>query len=154
MKKNSKIYISIIIATLTILVGCSNRNTTKIDSPQTVVENYFQYKNEKNKDKVFTTVTDYYKSPNTNWGFENLDSIKIVNIEEEMDENFKNGYLHAGRGYNTGISENNVKIYKVTYDVKYIKDGLGPQDCGIYDMWFTLIREDENMPWLIDDMGA
>ena len=158
VKKILKIYVSIIITTLIILVGCSNENTTKIDSKadsaQTVVENYFQYKNEKNKDKLLTTLTEHWNAPNVVWGFENLDSIKIINIEEEKDEKVRNGYLSNGRGSINGTSENNLKVYKVKYDVKYKKDGVGPQDSGIYEWWYFVIRKDENMPWLIDDMGV
>lgn len=154
IKKILKVYISIIITTLILLVGCSNENTTKVDSAQTVVEKYFQYKNEKNEDKLLTTLAEHYNAPNVVWGFENLDSIKILNIEEEMDEKFKNGYLSHGRGSINGTSENNVKVYKVKYDVKYKEDGVGTQDSGIYEWWFFLIRKDENSQWLIDDMGV
>lgn len=154
MKKFLKVYISIIIVTLILISGCSNENTTKIDSAQTVVENFFDYKNEKNKDKSLTTLTERYNSPNVVWGFENLDSIKIINIEEEMDEQFKNTYLNAGRGSINGTLENNIKVYKVKYDVKYKEDGIGPEDSGIYEKWFFVIRKKENSQWLIDDMGV
>lgn len=40
------------------------------------------------------------------------------------------------------------------YEVKFIKDGVGPKDSGIYEHWYFLIRKDENSPWLIDDMGV
>lgn len=158
VKKNLKFYIHIIIIASIMLVGCSNENNRKIDSKgdsaQTVVENYFQYNNEKNKDKLLTTLTEHWSAPNVVWGFENLDSIKIINIEEEKDEKIKKGYLSNGRGSINGTSENNLKVYKVMYDVKYKKDGVGPQDSGIYDWWYFVIRKDENSPWLIDDMGV
>lgn len=154
MKKFFKVYISIIIITLSLISGCSNKNTTKINSAQTVVENFFDYKNEKNKDKLLITLTEHYNSPNVVWGFENLDSIKIINIEEEMDEKFKNAYLNSGRGSINGTLENNIKVYKVKYDVKYKEDGIGPEDSGIYEKWFFVIRKDENSQWLIDDMGV
>lgn len=158
MKKNLKFYISIIMITLIMLVGCSNDNNTKIDSKgdsaQTVVKNSFQYTNEKNKEKLLTTFTEHWNDPNVDWGFENLDSIKIINIEEDKDKNVREGYLKYGGGIKNGTTENNLKVYKVKYDVKYKKDGVGPQDSGIYDSWYSVIRKDENSPWLIDDSGV
>jgi hypothetical protein len=139
-------------------VGCSSENNKKIDSKgdsaQTVVEKFFQYKNENNKDKLLTTLTEHWNAPNVVWGFENLESIKIINIEEEKDEKVKKGYLNNGRGSINETSENNLKVYNVEYDVKYKKDGVGPQDSGLYGWWFFVIRKDENSPWLIDDMGV
>lgn len=158
VKKKLKFYILIIIITLIMLVSCSSGNNTIIDSKgdsaQTVVENYFKYENEKNKDKLLTTLTEHWTSPNVVWGFENLDSIKIINIEEEKDEKVREGYLNYGRGSINGTTESNLRVYKVQYDVKYKKDGVGPQDSGIYDWWYFVIRKDENSPWLIDDMGV
>ncbi|WP_350445884.1 DUF4829 domain-containing protein [Anaeromonas frigoriresistens] len=148
----------LVIITVSILVGCSNESKkvvdSKDDSAQTVVENYFKYKNEKNKDKLLTTLTEHWNTQNVVWGFENLDSIKIINIEEEKDEKVKEGYLNNGRGSINGIIENNLKIYKVKYEVKYKNEGVGSQDSGTYDWWYFVIRKDESSPWLIDDMGV
>jgi hypothetical protein len=77
---------------------------------------------------------------------DNLVSIKIVNINEELNEGIRNYYLRNGRGsINNTISEN-LKVYKVDYEVKYKHDGIGPQDSGIYEWWYFLIRENENSP--------
>jgi hypothetical protein len=158
MKGNLRFKVMLLIITLIILVGCSNDTNrvidSKGDSAQTVVENYFKYKNEKNKDKLLTTLAEHYNAPNVVWGFDNLNSIKLVSIEEEMDEKFKEGYLHNGRGRTNGTTENNLKIYKVKYEVNYKNDGVGPQDSGIYDWWYFVIRKDEKSPWIIDDMGV
>ncbi|WP_150844679.1 MULTISPECIES: DUF4829 domain-containing protein [unclassified Clostridium] len=159
MKRNIRFNAMIMISiTLILLGGCSsesNRATdTKGDSAQTVVENYFKYENEKNKDKLLTTLTEHFNAPNVVWGFDNLESTKIINIEEEMDEKVKEGYLHNGRGSINGTTENNLKVYKVKYKVKYKNDEASPQNSGIYDWWYFVIRKDENSPWLIDDMGV
>ncbi|WP_034439041.1 DUF4829 domain-containing protein [Clostridium ihumii] len=157
MKLNFKILI--IILTMIILVACSKEKSNSIvnykgDSAQNVVENYFEFNNEKNKDKVLTTLTEEWNTPNIVWGFENLDSIKIINIEEEKDGQIVESYLNNGRGSVNGATKNNLKIYKVKYEVNYKKDGVGPQDSGIYNYWYYLVRKDEKSPWLIDDMGV
>lgn len=158
MKGNLTCKIMIIIITFITLVGCSKESNRTVDfkddSAKTVVENYFKYKNEKNKDNLLTTLTERFNAPNVVWGFENLDSTKIISIEEEKNEKIKEGYLNNGMGKINGTTENNLKIYKVRYEVKYKKDGVGPQDSRIYDWWYFLIRKDENSPWLIDDMGV
>ncbi|HBL05457.1 MULTISPECIES: DUF4829 domain-containing protein [unclassified Clostridium] len=158
MKRNISFNVMLIIITLILLVGCSSESNrsidTKGDSAQTVVENYFKYENEKNKDKLLTTLTEHFNAPNVVWGFDNLDSTKIISIEEEMNEKVKEGYLHNGRGSTNGTTENNLKVYKVKYEVKYKNDGASPQNSGIYDWWYFVIRKDENSPWLIDDMGV
>ncbi|MBL4931863.1 DUF4829 domain-containing protein [Clostridium paridis] len=130
----------------------SNSQNKSLDSKQ-VVENYFKYRNEKNKKEILKTLTKWHDAPNVVWGFENLDNIKIVDIKEENSKDVRNGYLQNGRGSVNNTTENNLKVYKVKYEVKYLKDGVGPQDSGVYDWWFFVIRENENSPWLIDDMG-
>lgn len=138
----------------------NSSNTTSVDTDveddpaQTVVEKYFLYKNEKNKDKLLTTLTEHYNAPNVAWGFENLNSIKIIDIQEEKSDSVRKGYLNNGRGRVHGTIEKNLKVYKVRYEVKYKRDGVGPQDSGTYDWWYFVIRKDENSPWLIDDFGV
>ena len=156
--KNLGFRMLLIIAVI-ILAGCSTESNkvavdSQGDSAQAVVEKYFQYKNEKNKDKLLTTLTERYNAPNVIWGFENLESIKILNIEEEKSQKVRKLYFDNGRGRVNGIRDNNLKIYKVKYEVKYKKDGIGPQDSGTYDYWYYVIRKDENSSWLIDDFGV
>ncbi|MBS6501262.1 MAG: DUF4829 domain-containing protein [Clostridium sp.] len=157
MKEKLKIII-IIIITFIIIAGFSKESNSTIDiendSAKTVLENHFKYKNEKNNENLLTTLTERFNDPNVFWGFENLDSTKIISIEEENNEKLKEGYLINGRGKINGATKNNLKIYKVKFEVNYKKDGVGPRDSGIYDYWYFLIRKDETSPWLIDDMGV
>ncbi|MGV8981136.1 DUF4829 domain-containing protein [Clostridium sp.] len=159
MKRKSLNFIMLFIIAVIIFVGCSKEIAkvavnSQSDSAQTVVEKYFKYKNEKNKDNVLTTLTEHFNAPNVVWGFENLDSIKIINIEKESKDTVIKGYLNNGNGSENGTTEINLKVYKVKYEVKYKKDGIGPQDSGTYDWWYFVIRKDENSQWLIDDFGV
>lgn len=81
---------------------------------------------------------------------DNLDSIKIVNINEGI----RNDYLRNGRGSINNTTSENLKVYKVDYEVKYKRDGIEPHVSGTYEWWYFLIRENENSPWLIDDFGV
>jgi len=151
MKENLKFSILLIIAMI-ILVGCSKENDNsavdlKDDFAQSVVEKHFQYQNEKDKDKLLTTLTEHWNTPNVVWRFENLDSIKIIKIEEEKSERVRKSYLNSGRGSINGTTEDNLKV-------SYLQDGVGPQDSGTHEWWYFVIRKDESSPWLIDDFGV
>lgn len=154
MKNKQFLYLVLILILALIPMSCSkNKEDSNID-PQTVVENYFKYCNEKDKDKVLTTLTKRYDTPNMVWGFDNLEYQKIISIVEEQDSNFAKGYLSNGNGSVNGTKAENLKVFKIEYEVKYKQDGIGPQDSGKYMWWFYVIREDEKSPWLIDDMGV
>ncbi|ODA39989.1 hypothetical protein DSBG_3195 [Desulfosporosinus sp. BG] len=66
--------------------------------------------------------------------------------------NMTNSYLIYGRGKVNGVKEKNVVSYKVTYVSLYSKD-TPPWSSGIKNEYFTLIKESDDAPWLIDDIG-
>ncbi|HAK42042.1 MAG TPA: DUF4829 domain-containing protein, partial [Clostridium sp.] len=115
------------------LMACNSSTQDSLEDSKSVVENHFIYQNEKNKDKLLTTLTNHYKQGNTDWELDNLGSIKIVNINEELNEGIRNNYLRNGRGSINNITSENLKVYKVDYEVKYKRDGIGPQDSGTYE---------------------
>lgn len=139
--------------------GCSKVKTQVTDSqkqqlqPNQVIDNYFRYYNEKNREGVLLTQTEVNNVPNTIFDFENLKYIKLISMSEDTNPKQKEAYMKYGRGSINGVKEENVIIYKVKYDVKYKKNEIGPQDSGIYIKWFTIIRKDNNSPLLIDDIG-
>ena len=141
------------IADVSLLISALKVEMLNNVSAQTVVENHFKYKDEKNQDKILTTLTDHWKAPNVVWGFEHLDQIKLIRIEEDITVKNRGGYLSNGRGRINGTTGDNLKVFKVKYEVKY-KDEVGPQESGTYDWWYFVIRKDGNSPWLIDDMGV
>ncbi len=156
MKKTVSIMIVIV---LLILTGCSKSGKQAADSkkqplqPRQVIENYFKYYNEKNREGVLSTQTEVNNTPNTEFGFENLKYIRLISMSEDTNPGQKEAYMKYGRGSINGVKEENVLIYKVKYDVKYKKDGVGPEDSGMYTKWVTIIRKDKNSPWLIDEIG-
>ncbi|WMJ80194.1 DUF4829 domain-containing protein [Clostridium sp. MB40-C1] len=128
-------------------------NDPDTKAAETVVRNYFKYKNEKNEEKVLSTLTDSFKSPNVVREYDDLESIKLIGIQEEMNNNIKGSYLKDGQGSVNGTTEKNLKVFKVTYRVKYKENNKSAQESGKYIWWFDVIRKDENSPWLIDDFG-
>ena len=137
------------------LMGCGIKsvptNTNNSLQPKQVIENYFKYYNEKNRQGLLSTLTSRHDQPNVVFGFENLKSIKLVSIEND-DMNMTDSYLKYGGGKVNGVKENNVVSYKVTYESVYSKD-TSPWSSGKQTEYFTLIKESNNATWLIDDAG-
>jgi len=155
----------VILFLVCILSGCSTvktqgNNSQEVNSqggnsqkqllePKQVVENYYKYYNEKNKAGVLSTLTDQRDAQLD----DNIKNINLNSIVEDVRPSQKEAYMKYGRGQITGAKEENIIIFKVEYTVKYKKDKISPQDSGKYTTWFTLIRKDKSLPWLIDDMG-
>lgn len=147
-----------IILTLFILCSCGIKSTNKTadsqsNSPQNVVEKFFQYKNEKDKSKLLTTLTEHWNDQNVIWDFGSFDSIKITNIEELKNKLVNEGYLKHGRGAVNGTTETNLAVFNVEYETKYRKYFIGPEASNKCSWQFFVIRKDVNSPWLIDDFG-
>ena len=43
--------------------------------------------------------------------------------------------------------------FEVTYDMQNIDDNMSSESSGVVTKWFTLIKETETSPWLIDEIG-
>ncbi len=154
MNKNKNIVLIILITIIFSVTTCSKQNTSQIENPQSVVENYFNSMNEKNVDEHLKTLSENEKRNQGKINFDKIEYINIMSIDEEMDTKFKEGYLQNGRGKEKGISEENLKVYKVKYDVKYKEGTVTARDSGTYEEWYWIIRENSNSPWVIDDAGV
>jgi hypothetical protein len=131
--------------------------------PNKVIEAFFEYYNQKNLQGINSLNTERRHSSETNWGFDNLEYIKVINIVENNNQAEKEIHIrkiiHANeKNYiNDADKEKleleNVIIFKVYFEVKYKKDGIGPSDSGRDTYDYVLIRKDKNSPWLIDGAG-
>ena len=154
---NKKALMVVILIFTFLFVGCFKKENgndysyKKSLKPKQVVQNFFKYYDEKNKDKFLSTLTSHNKD--TEWGFGNLKHINPNSIKEDKNPIQKEAYIKYGRGTTNGVKEENVIIYKVDYDVKYRVSWIYPGESGEYIKWFTLIRKDKNSPWLIDEIG-
>ncbi|KHD34730.1 hypothetical protein NL50_15935 [Clostridium acetobutylicum] len=133
-------------------VNISNSEKLKL-KPNEVIENYFKYYGEKSRTGMLSTLTPWQNKPNTNFEFDNLKSINLINIVEDSNSKQKEAYMKYGRGSVNGVKEENVRIYKVTFDVKCKKDDASAFTTGRNIELFTVIRKNKNSPWLIDDHG-
>lgn len=120
---------------------------------QKVVEDHFKYWKDKNIDMILSTRTEYWKSANIKWDFSNLEDVRIISIQEEDKDWRRNSYLTLGRGATNKTTDENLKVYRVKYEIKGNNKDISPDASGIHEWWYYVIRKDSNSPWLIDDFG-
>lgn len=75
----------------------------------------------------------------------------MINTVEEHNPMLINDYLEtaSGKKYNA----NNLKIYRVKYEIKYLNDEISPEKNGIHTKYYFLVRNNSSSEWLIDDWG-
>lgn len=128
-------------------------NDSNQNDPAEVIRDHFKYMNERDGEKILSTLTEDWHEGTIDWKFDNLEKIEIVKIELEEDEKEMEGYLINGRGSDNRVTEDNLLIYKVTLDEQYKDDDIAIVPGGTYIYNYFLIRTDKDSPWLIDDYG-
>ncbi|GGE61002.1 DUF4829 domain-containing protein [Priestia taiwanensis] len=118
-------------------------------NPQKVIEDYFKYKNERNVEKLNAL---YYEEI-SDFRLDNVESIKLRYIKEDVTNRMTEGYLKYGPGKTQGITKENIKAYDVTYEVTYKDENIEPLTNGVHDISFVVIRDSEDSPWLIGGQG-
>ncbi|MEG1255045.1 DUF4829 domain-containing protein [Clostridium sp.] len=161
---NKKIGLTI-LCLLIILTGCTSENSKykKMDvallTPKEVIEGFFEFYNQKNLEGMNTFTAEKFHSSESDWGFDNLEYIKVINIIEDTNQENKEIYLRQmKKGQIIDMEKEkseleNVAIFNVEYEVKYKKEGVGPRDSGWVGYNYTLVRKDKNSPWLISSWG-
>lgn len=155
----------IILCLLIVLTGfmIQNPSNKKIQivylKPNEVIEKFFKYYNQKNLNGMNSLTTVNYHFSKLNWEFDNLKYIKVSHIVEDTNQTNKEIYIRSRKKNQLIDMEKekteleNVTIFKVSFEVKYKKDGIGPRDSGKYGYNYTLIRKNKNSPWLISSAG-
>jgi hypothetical protein len=148
-----------------ILTGCTTQNPKDknvqitLSKPKVVIEEFFKYYNQKNLQGINSLTTERSHSLESSWGFDNLEYIKVINIVEDNNQSNKESYIRSGKkGQIIDMEKEkseleNIIIFKVDFEVKYKKDGIGPSDSGRENYNYILIRKDKNSPWLINSFG-
>ena len=130
-----------------------NKPTSQeVAAAQSVVEEYFRACEEKDSQAILKTLTPALNRPNTVlFGEETKTLLKIdYNPEDPM----RQWYITSGRGSFNDIKEENVIVFRVSFNIKYPEGVTGAWNEGKYEDWsIILIRDDKDSPWLIDDQG-
>ena len=150
-----RLIISIIIV-LAILVGCGQMKLTTLTlanddiSAEQVIKDYFRWYNFKDKNQLNRLLNE--DRANIVWDFDNLEYMRLISVNEEADPKVKRLYITNGRGKQ--YKSENIKVFKVVYEIKYIDDTKAAQSSGTIHWWYFLIKKDDKSPWLIDDWGV
>ncbi len=148
MRKNSeKIALIILIPMLifTLLITLSSKTQDSENTPKQTIQTFFNLKSQKDIEGVSALLADTSNLDSITDAINSIESINLLHIQEEKDKIIRSTYLK----YNTSVTTENLKIYKVKYDVKY-KITNDSHKNGIYYTWLFLISNDENNNWVID----
>jgi hypothetical protein len=149
------IFVSIILVLCVIFlkedrdISIKQKNAIDLAMAETVIKDHFKWWNEKNINKLNNTVTRDLTG--ISWGFENIDYVKLININEELSSNVRDGYIKNGKG--KYIQPKDVKVFTVQYEIKLKDSNKGPTPSGKHEKYYIVIKQDENSTWLINEMG-
>lgn len=131
------------------ITGCSNSKEIvdlekyNLEEPKEVIKAYFDSLNAHDEDTFKKLITGDETSP---YFSDDVGKFKLLDIKDDTDNSLKNSYLNNGMG--SIKKPYDVICFSVYYKVKY--KGLKSDE----DRRFvTLIKENENSPWLIDEIG-
>lgn len=115
------------------------------NNPVKVIEKSFEFKNKHDYDEY----KNCYKYPDSiqEDSLDNIESIKIINIDKVKDENLYKAFTDGNN-----IDKKNVKIYKVKYDIKFKDSSKTPIDNGEDEIDYILVK-DESSKWKIHSWG-
>ena len=117
----------------------------KTEARQVLTDFFAAMKEHKTKDPS-KYCTDNLK----NGSYSNVKDAKIIEIKDDIDKKSRFAYS-LNRG--TITNPYDVICFEVTYDMQYVDDKVSTEASGIVTKWFTLIKETETSPWLIDEWG-
>lgn len=130
----------------TFCVTVKSEGFGSIEDAEQVVREYFLLKNEKNIDKLSNLLVTNDSLSSIEEQLKYLDKTSLIYIKEETNESILNAYLKN----NELINPQNLKVYKVNYEVSYNDSSPIRYKNGMYESWFFVIRKNNNSKWLID----
>jgi PBP1b-binding outer membrane lipoprotein LpoB len=150
---------SIILASFILLVGCASTKEETVkqetsNNQEEVIKTYFAGYEERDAEKIYTTLTDSYKKqhPISDFTFEHIKSMKLLSVKEITEGNGKFS-VHDYRREGINMKAENIKEYDVEFERIFVDDTVTSAPSGIDHYFFTLFREDNTSDWLIYSMG-
>lgn len=145
----NKIIVMISSLLLLSLIGCSS-NTEKIDlnnynlnQPKDIIKIYFASLNNHDENTLKKVIT---KDASVLYTLDEIKSVKILDIKDDIEGDIKDSYLKYGIG--SAKKTHDVIGFEVNYKIKYKKGGSDEDR-----RFIVLIKEGENSQWLIDSVG-
>ena len=134
-----------------VLIENSNIEETSLEAEE-VIKNYYKYFNEKNEEKVLSCLL-FPPSSASSFRFFNLEYINLVDIKYISDEARYNNYINDFLTKNKKFDIEMLKIYEVTYDVKFIEE-IEPVNSGEITKEVILVKLAGSDKWLIEAIGT
>ncbi|RDY23211.1 DUF4829 domain-containing protein [Romboutsia maritimum] len=123
------------------------------NNPEKVIENYFKFQNNHDIDKL----SDCYLKQPYNGSYKlskeelnNIENTKVIKIELLKNENTYKGDLDIYNQLNPNnlIEKEDIKIYSVSYYIRFKDDSNTPIKNGEDQVFFTIVK-DKNSDWKI-----
>jgi hypothetical protein len=152
---SSVVLLGVIVFSAVYLGAVSNNDkptSQEVAAARSVVEEYFRACEVKDSQAILKTLTPESVSPNTQlFGKETK---TLLAIDYDPEDPMRQEYITFGRGSLYDIREENVIVFRVSFNIKYPEGVTGAWNEGKYEDWsIVLIRDDKDSPWLIDGQG-
>lgn len=139
MKRKNIVIIILIIIIFSGLLLVMNNSSDK------VIENSFKYLEANDINNLKKCYSDRYQ--NTNFNIENIESVELIEKILITDKSEYDNYISR-------VNNNeNIKIFKVKYELKLKNEEIGPEPSGVYEKIYYLKKESFWEKWKIDEMG-
>lgn len=153
MKKNNQqiallIFIPMLLFTLFITLS-NQEKTQSYDEAEKVIYKYFDYRSNKDIKSISNLLVNQDILNSLESEINSTEKISLINISEEKSESIVKAYLRNDKLSNI----NDVKVFKVSYEVKYKTKELSHKD-GVHNSWYFVTRKNEKSNWLIDIFDA
>ncbi|MCR1950579.1 DUF4829 domain-containing protein [Clostridium sp. DSM 100503] len=132
------------------IIKKSNISERSLEAEETIT-NAIKYRNDKNLEKLLENYTDRNKK--NKFRLDNLEKIELENIKLVTDESQYKNYIINLLLQEGDLEIDQVKIYRVTYNIMYKDESLEPTGNGEESKHYYLIKHKESDKWLINDIG-
>jgi hypothetical protein len=127
----------------------------EVEAARAVVEEYYHAVEAKDAEAILVTLY-----PRENFTLERVESGNLVLYGEEIrtlltiDYDSQDSMRRRYRPINHPITDENIIVFKVSFEIDYPDKKGGSWNEGVYDNWsMILFRDDKESPWLIYDQG-
>jgi hypothetical protein len=152
----------LLLVTLSFLGACQTKNKISVTSPAStippaeVVGQHFEAMKTNNMDAWLSTMTEEKREGFTDPDlFKYLKSLEINQIYElhgdELEDRLKR-ILNGEKAKELKLSADNIAIFHVNFTVE--SDTTKSPFNGTFEWTYTLLRENNDSPWLIQDWGV
>lgn len=127
----------------------------EVSAARGVVEEYYRAIAAKDNEAILATM---YPREGLTMGNVKSGNVQLYGTETRtlisMDYDSQDQKRRSFRPSTHYIADENIIVFKVSFEINYPQKDGGPWNEGIYDNWsMILIRDDQNSPWLIYDQG-